>query len=634
MKQNDFYGTHLSRVGNGLQGFASVLVAMLCCAGCSSQPEGENATSGSKEIHSAAEYAANAVPFRPDSVFLNTNPEVGYVGSDKCQSCHADVHDHFTLTRHSRSMSRAEQQDSEPASVTHSPSGYAYTTKVRDDGQLVHTESLLIGDRVESPQDVLVSWVVGSGRFGKSYLAECDGFLLQSPLTWYADREQWDMSPGYDSPAQFSFRRAVSAACLYCHAGPVETINGNLYHVNVREDFVSCERCHGPGELHVAKHSSDGAVPVREIDRSIVNPAHLDRDLQEAICQQCHLQADAQIAVRGYEFDDFRPGLPLNAFRRDFRFGSSDDQMTVVGHVEQMRRSRCFTESSSMTCTTCHLPHHDSAAATPLDAYRATCLTCHKDQDCGESLDVRQAEANNHCTRCHMPSSPTEVPHVAFTHHRIGLHDTSQDGDSATEDGASRSAVISLLAEGGLPRADQARVDGLAALTIYQTKPESRTETLLRGARELLQEAWEGGAGDVDVAAGLANIAEITQYDEMIDRWGTMALQMDEQASEGRATALQVVSELRFRQQRFEEAYKLLKELTSIRRDSRAWFYRGLVAQNLDQTDDAISSLQQAVKVDRRNAAAHSVLATLFEVRKDTKNSEYHRQMANELQAN
>ena len=341
-----------------------------------------------------------------------------------------------------------------------------------------------------------------------------------------------------------------------------------------------------------------------------------------------HLQADAQVMVRGFQFDDYRPGLPLSAFRQDFRFGVSDDQMTIVGHVEQMHRSRCFTQSTELTCITCHHPHPEDTRVSALDGYRDTCLKCHAEVDCGEQPDVRQSQANDHCTVCHMPASPTEVPHVAFTHHRIGIH----AADSRTRPSEKRSQIIAMLEQTPLAEPDQARIDGLAALSIFQMKPESRDQTLLRGARELLQKAWDGGAGDVDVAAGMANIAEITQFDEMIDYWGSIALKMDDSPSEGRATALQVVSELRFRQQRFAEAYELLQELTDIRRDARAWFYRGLVAQNLDDTADAITSLQKAVEIDPRNAAAHSVLATLFELKNDGEQSDYHQQMARELQ--
>ena len=45
-------------------------------------------------------------------------------------------------------------------------------------------------------------WVVGSGHHSLTYAAEADGFLVESPATWYAGRRRWDVSPGYDRPDQ------------------------------------------------------------------------------------------------------------------------------------------------------------------------------------------------------------------------------------------------------------------------------------------------------------------------------------------------------------------------------------------------------------------------------------------------
>ena len=39
--------------------------------------------------------------------------------------------------------------------------------------------------------------MLGSGRQGASYLIDRDGFLFQSPISWYAQQRRWDLSPGY-----------------------------------------------------------------------------------------------------------------------------------------------------------------------------------------------------------------------------------------------------------------------------------------------------------------------------------------------------------------------------------------------------------------------------------------------------
>ena len=40
----------------------------------------------------------------------------------------------------------------------------------------------------------------------------------------------------------------------------------------------------------------------------------------------------------------------------------------------------------------------------------------------GPAPAERESLAND-CVQCHMPHSPTDIPHLAFTHHRIGIYD-------------------------------------------------------------------------------------------------------------------------------------------------------------------------------------------------------------------
>src|SRR5205085_11715982 len=104
---------------------------------------------------------------------------------------------------------------------------------------------------------------------------------------------------------------------------------------------------------------------------------------------------------------------------------SRDDQMTVVGHVEQLRLSKCYTDER-LTCVTCHDPHAGKKPADPVAFYRQKCLDCHQQKGCTiPEPERRKQSAADDCARCHMPKGDTDVPHVAFTHHRIGKHTKS-----------------------------------------------------------------------------------------------------------------------------------------------------------------------------------------------------------------
>ena len=55
--------------------------------------------------------------------------------------------------------------------------------------------------------------MIGSGRQAFSYLIEHDGFLFESPITWYAKDRRWGLSPGYERRVS-RFERPILSECL------------------------------------------------------------------------------------------------------------------------------------------------------------------------------------------------------------------------------------------------------------------------------------------------------------------------------------------------------------------------------------------------------------------------------------
>src|SRR5262249_7228600 len=142
-----------------------------------------------------------------------------------------------------------------------------------------------------------------------------DGYLFESPITWYSRKGKWALSPGYEADNPH-FERFVTPTCLFCHSNQFDHVEGteNRYSQPVfRGHAIGCERCHGPGELHVRRPERSGGEPP-----NIVNPARLEPELREAVCQQCHLQGDVRVVRAGRMLTDFRPGLPLTSVESVF----------------------------------------------------------------------------------------------------------------------------------------------------------------------------------------------------------------------------------------------------------------------------------------------------------------------------
>jgi len=358
-----------------------------------------------------------------DSPFLNIRPEVAYVGDEACVSCHADLAKTYAGHSMGRSMepvagSAFGEQFTSEARATFVRAGFRYTAERQHDRWLHHEEPLR-GSTASLRATCEVQHAVGGGGRARSYFHSRDGFVFQSPLTWFPRQAHWDISPGYENNNPHFDRPAVGW-CLYCHVNQVEPIPHtiNRYREPIfRGNAIGCERCHGPGELHVRRQEwRDG------MDVTIVNPKHLSPALRDAVCDQCHVEGEQRILRRGRGLFDYRPGLPLHEFVSIYVKPKLDEnELRFVGHVDQLHTSKCYLSSSGkMSCTTCHDPHASPAAAARVGYYRQRCLQCHEKQGCSLPVTERlQANAEDSCMDCHMPATRSEIQHAAVTDHRI-----------------------------------------------------------------------------------------------------------------------------------------------------------------------------------------------------------------------
>ncbi|MFO0890992.1 MAG: multiheme c-type cytochrome [Isosphaeraceae bacterium] len=363
----------------------------------------------------------------PTSRYSNTRPGVTYVGDAACASCHQEIADSYHRHAMGRSMAPAAEapgpgMEAPNGRVEFQARGLVHAVERRGD-RIVHSETKRDAQgRTLARVEADVSYVVGSGRRGLSYLIERDGFLMQSPISWYSQEHRWDLSP--DSQERNNhFERPIDPSCLFCHANQFEprsdTINA-YQPPTFRGLSIGCERCHGPGELHLR----NPGLRADDIDPTIVNPARLEPTLREAVCEQCHLSGKSRIERYGRSAQDYRPGLPLSEFLVAFvdrkRLSSASES---IGHVEQMRSSGCYRASGGrLGCTSCHDPHALPAAPDRAAYYRGRCLECHG-SGVGCSLPEparRERSREDSCVDCHMPRSPlANVAHTAETDHSI-----------------------------------------------------------------------------------------------------------------------------------------------------------------------------------------------------------------------
>ena len=356
--------------------------------------------------------------------FTNIHPDAAYVDNDaRCVPCHADIC--ATYGRHpmARSLTRmadlAEHEDLN-ADRNNPFNALNYRFSIERKGREVGHH--LDRDDAEGKSLASLSWpvhyAVGSGARGRSYLTDRDGALYQTPISWFAQKQIWDLSPGFGTSLLSG--RPVDGQCLFCHA------NRAHFRENTVNRFdepifsgmgIGCERCHGPAQRHTETQGK----------WDIVNPINLaSAELRDSVCEQCHLKGTMRVLRRERGTNDFRPGLPLSAFFRVFVESDGEGKAKSVSEAEQMHESRCYQASvdnkeKPMVCIACHDPHRAIGPAERVAHYRARCLNCHQSIPCSLPVAERhRRQADDSCVACHMPRFGTaDIVHTAATNHRI-----------------------------------------------------------------------------------------------------------------------------------------------------------------------------------------------------------------------
>jgi predicted CXXCH cytochrome family protein len=578
-----------------------------------------------------ADLRIDSLPPIAEAAYRNTQSSASFIGVDACRECHPAQHQSWTETAHSRALAIVDAaNEPPPGRFTHAPSGRSYEIELAG-SELRHRESARAADGTELVlADLPMQYVIGSGRFSRSYLASRDGFLIESPATWYASLGEWRISPGYDrfNPG---FERPINGECIGCHAGRAERVDDAVQKFEIPALSIDCERCHGPGSLH-AEYRRNPPETATEPDAesgdlTIVNPSRLTRTEREAVCAQCHLHSAATVDLRGRRRADFRPGLRLQDFCVHYGLETPNREMRVVGHMEQMRLSACYRGSDTLTCTTCHDPHRAVATGDSVAYFRNLCLDCHHESSCGLPKEERLAEhADDDCAACHMPKSKTDIPHFAFTHHRIGIHTSDKEAPPPAD-----SSLVPLDDVSHLPQMDRMRGEGLAYVQAAGTagSPEGAAAFQQRGLK-LLEEVRSRGLVDPEVDATLSRLYWRVNPDRAI-ACAESVLKQPHAAPESRATALFTLATSLLDRQKYAAALPLLEELVTLKLASEDWYWLSVCRQKLGDADGAIAAAQRAAEIAPQFHQLQEHLARLYADQGETAAAKAARQRAAQL---
>ncbi len=330
-----------------------------------------------------------------------------YVGNQACSECHAEIYQRYSTSPMALSSGR-ELPALRTGAFRHAASKVSYA---------IDAKGLVTLSKGKHSEQRQLRYYFGSGVAGRSFGFVRDGFLFEAPVTWYSQTGVWDVSPGYASDTASRWSRPIEPSCLFCHASQTRWREGtlNAYAEPVfTQDGIGCERCHGPGSLHIAGEGK------------MVNPAKLAPERRDGVCAQCHLTGQSRVVRAGRRMVDYRPGDLLTDFVAHL-VPVEQGGFQVNSHVEKLAASACKRAAGNkMWCGSCHDAHAVPAPAEKVAWFRAKCLNCHQASTCARGPD---------CAGCHMPKDKASDAggHGVFTDHsiprtaasRVGLQDVA-----------------------------------------------------------------------------------------------------------------------------------------------------------------------------------------------------------------
>ena len=489
-----------------------------------------------------------------------------------------------------------------------------------------------------------VDYIIGSGQHTNSHLTSTNGFIYQLPLTWYAQQKRWDLPPGFENGRNVRFSRAIEFECMSCHNAMPEIAPGSANKFTKIPDGIDCERCHGPGEVHVWDKLQGNIIDTSKfIDYTIVNPRKLPWERQIDICQRCHLQGNA-VLQPGKSFADFKPGMDLGKVLQVYmpKYKGAEDEFIMASHAQRLQQSACFIGSNKetkmakqdanfntlqLTCITCHNPHV-SVKVTGKETFNNACIKCHTENICTEEKSVRMAQMDN-CVTCHMPQSGSvDIPHVTVHDHKIKIPVKKEELKKIKE------------------------FAGIYCVNVAQTNELSKAKASLNyfekfeGEASILDTAqtWIQSISDLNELAyvkihfyylkgnwsALISAAKTIQIEKEKDAWTCYRIGQAYQnigklaeAEQGFKQALNLANEnlnfmnklaaLYVQQGKFNEAkVNFEKSLSLQAKQSEAWVNYGFCLANLNEIDLAFSAYQKALQLDPDLQQAWLNIASLY----------------------
>ena len=252
----------------------------------------------------------------------------------------------------------------------------------------------------------------------QQYLIELDKGRVQAlPIAWDVTKKRWfhlypDEAIPHDDPLHWTRRlQNWNSRCAECHVTNFKKgydLQSDTYVTTWSEINVSCQSCHGPGEVHVEwarEKKNDKAADYG----LVVDFKDNDSRYQIDACARCH----SRFHPIGPEYRQGRPLMDdsVPALLTEDLYHADGQILEEVYVYGSFLQSRMYQKG--VRCTDCHNPHTAQLFAKG----NMLCVRCHqlepdprfktlkpKIYDTGKHHFHKTGSPGAQCVNCHMPS--------------------------------------------------------------------------------------------------------------------------------------------------------------------------------------------------------------------------------------
>ena len=357
--------------------------------------------------------------FLSQCIHKNAMPDArgtAFAPEQTCRQCHQAIYDSAIISAHFLASATATAKNV-LGNITKGHNSFMYDSITRL--AMEQTDSGLYQVLYKNNTRSLARRfdIVFGTRHAQTSLYWMDEHTYELPISYYRAVNNWGTSPGFSATVP-EFTRLIGVDCFECHSSYVRNKKNNAPGGNYFEHDeaielleknslvlgIGCQRCHGPAAAHVAFQQENPGIKSAGF---IVSSKMLNRQQQLDQCAVCHSGNDKRKIRSRFMF---RPGDTLANYFLPSVTADSTNHFDVHGNqFNLLRQSKCFLQSSSMSCNTCHNPH--SNANLPVAVYSQKCMSCHT-QVAGNFCTLNPAAGKalqDNCIDCHMPNQSSDA---------------------------------------------------------------------------------------------------------------------------------------------------------------------------------------------------------------------------------